>query len=183
MPWDCDPNHLRAEFSAKHLGIVTVKGIFRSVQATFEMDDDDPTQWSVEATIDVGSLDTNNETRDRKLKSAEYLDAERYPTIAFRSRRVERGEEGDVVFGDLTMHGVTREVALQARFNGEVTDVYGRVNRGFSARAVLRRSDFRIHETTSGPDNDGASDEIRISIAALARKQGTGDPNPRRRTP
>jgi len=181
MPWDCDPNHLLAEFSAKHLGIVTVKGIFRSLEATLDMDDEDPTQWSVVATIDAASLDTNNETRDRKLKSSEYLDADRYPTITFRSTRVARGEEADVLYGDLTMHGVTREVALQARFNGEVTDAYGRVNRGFSARAVLRRSDFRIHESTSGPDTDGASDDIRITIAAMARKQGTGDPHPRRR--
>ena len=181
MPWDCDKNHLRAEFAAKHLGIVTVKGFFRSLEAKLDMDDDDPNRWSVEATIDTGSLDTNNETRDRKLKSEEYLDADHYPTITFRSRRVVPADDGHVVYGDLTMHGVTREVALQARLNGEVTDAYGRVCRGFSAHTVLRRSDFGIHMSTSEPDNDSASDDIRISLAAKALKQGTGDPHPRRR--
>jgi polyisoprenoid-binding protein YceI len=181
MPWDCDPNHLRAQFSAKHLGIVTVTGFFRSVQATLDLDDDDPTRWSVVATIDVASLDTNNDIRDRKLKSAEYLDADRYPTISFRSTRVEPVGDGHLLYGDLTIHGVTREVALQATLNGEVTDAFGRVNRGFSARATLRRSDFDIHTSTLEPDTDGTSNEIRISIAAMARKQGTGDPNPRRR--
>lgn len=181
MPWDCDPNHLRAEFAAKHMGIVTVKGFFRSLRATLDMDDEDPTRWSVVATIDVASLDTNNETRDRKLKSSEYLDADRYPTITFRSTRVAPADEGHILYGDLTMHGITREVALRAQLNGEITDAYGRVCRGFSARTVLRRTDFGIHTSTSGPDTDGASDDIRISIAAQALKQGTGDPHPHRR--
>jgi polyisoprenoid-binding protein YceI len=168
MGWECDQNHLRAGFSAKHLGIVTVRGIFRELSAQFDMQGDDPTGWSVAAVIDVASLDTNNDIRDRKLKSDEYLDAERYPTITFRSERIAADDfEGWYrVIGPLTLRGVTRDVSIRARMNGEVTDERERLCRGFSGKTTIRCSDFDVHTSGSVFLGEPSGDEVKIELAA-----------------
>src|SRR5437879_1852015 len=89
MTWTVDPMHTQVEFSAKHMGIMTVKGHFTGVQARIDFDEDDFGASSVEATIDAGTLTTNDERRDGHLKSADFLDVAQFPTIAFRSGRIE----------------------------------------------------------------------------------------------
>lgn len=178
MTWVADPNHLRAEFAAKHLGIFTVRGIFRRLEVTVSMADADPTRWSVQATIDVASLDSNNEIRDRKLKSSTYLDADRFPSMSFSSTRVEPADNGfHTVWGELTLHGITREVCLRAQLNGEVPDSRGRRCRGFSGTTVLRLSDFGIHADDAQPDDDPKpdDDEVRVSIEMKAIDRQPGD--------
>lgn len=169
MRWECDPNHSAAWFSAQHWGLVTVRGRFQELQVALDMEGREANAWRVSAQIEAASLDTGVHIRDRKLRGPEYLDAERFPTILFTSTRVDPdGAGGDYrLVGDLTMHGITREVALNARFNGEITDSQGRLCRGFSARTAILRSDFGIH---TGPDADdeGTSDEIRVAIEVKA---------------
>lgn len=188
MTWASDPNHLHVGFAGKHLGIVSVKGFFRKAEVTLNLEDPDPTRWSVAARIDVASLDTNNDIRDRKLKGPRYVDADQFPTMVFQSLRVEAASDGSYsVVGLLTLHGVTREVCLRTRLNGEVVDSRGRGCRGFSAETLLSLQDFRIHEPIEPADEaegDPANDHIQVSIEAKAidRQPGDQDGPPIRRS-
>src|SRR5258707_14481259 len=108
-----DPNHTQVEFSAKHMGIMTVKGHITGVQATIDFNDDDFTASSVAAAIDPRTLTTNDERRDAHLKSPDFLNIEQFPTIAFKSTSIERAAHGQYkMTGALTMRGVTRPVSL-----------------------------------------------------------------------
>jgi polyisoprenoid-binding protein YceI len=125
--------------------ITNVRGGFKSVKGTVVYDPENPGASSVEATIDVNSIATLDEQRDGHLKSADFLDAEKYPTITFRSRKVEvDGEEGKVT-GDLTIHGVTKEVVLKVEGpTAEGKDPWGNTRIGASATTKIKRSDFGL---------------------------------------
>lgn len=163
MPWQVDPNHSRIGWAAQHYGISIIHGYFKKYEATLDFEGDDPTRWSAEVTIDAASIESNCEPRDHHLRTADYLEVETYPTITFKSKRVERANGGYRLIGDLTIHGVTREVALEGRFLGEATDNRGVLRRGFTASGVINRTDFGV-----GPAGPGASvaPEIRLQIDA-----------------
>src|SRR5713101_5832830 len=113
MSWSVDPNHTQVEFSAKHMGIMTVKGHITGVQAAIDFDEDNFTASSVAATIDPTTLTTNDERRDAHLKSPDFLNVEEFPTIAFTSNHIERAaHDRYTMSGDLTIRGVTRPVNL-----------------------------------------------------------------------
>jgi polyisoprenoid-binding protein YceI len=146
--WQIDPNHTLVEFSAKHLMITTVKGRFGKVSGSIVVNDQNPDLSRVEAEIDAATLDTRTEQRDQHLRSPDFLDVEKYPTISFRSRRVQGsskspGDEFQVI-GDLTIHGTTREVALDAVYEGEGKDPWGGERVSFSATTKIDRRDFGL---------------------------------------
>lgn len=146
--WNLDPAHSQVEFSVKHMMFTTVRGRFADVQGTVTLDSDSPEESAVEVSIDVASLDTRVADRDAHLRSGDFFDVENHPTMAFRSRRVEgpaaTPEASFRVVGDLTIRGVTREVILEARFEGTGTDPWGGTRAGFSARTTIDRRDFGL---------------------------------------
>src|SRR5215216_283671 len=144
--WSIDGAHSIAEFAVKHMMISTVKGRFRDLSGTIEIDEARPENSSVEAAIQTASIDTGVEQRDAHLRSGDFFDADAFPTIAFRSTRVERtaGDEWNV-YGDLTLHGVTRTVVLDLEFEGETIDAWGKRRAAFTATTSINRRDFGLN--------------------------------------
>ncbi|MDE2572556.1 MAG: YceI family protein [bacterium] len=143
--WQADPSHSSADFSVRHMMIAKVRGTLRVSAATIETKAGSGIPSSVQATIDAASISTREPDRDTHLRSADFLDVERYPTIAFRSTRVsaKNGTEFTVI-GDLTLHGVTREVELDAEFEGSGKDPWGKERIAYGATAKLNRKDFGL---------------------------------------
>ena len=144
--WELDPAHSHVEFAVKHLMISTVKGRFTDVRGTVSMHGSDPATATVDASILVASIDTQEAQRDTHLRSPDFFDAARFPVITFRSRRIQ-GDSLEGPFrltGDLTMHGVTREVALDVTGGGGMKDMAGNERAGFSARTRIDRTDFGL---------------------------------------
>ena len=143
--WQIDPAHSLVEFSVRHMMISTVKGRFTAVGGTILDVADDPGRSSVRAEIDAASITTGDPKRDEHLRSADFFDVERYPTITFSSTRVEpRGEDRFRLIGELTLHGQTRQVELDAALNGRGTNPWGQEVAGFTAEAKLNRKDFGL---------------------------------------
>lgn len=143
--WAFDLVHSSVNFTVRHMVISKVRGRFTKWEGTLAMDEKDPSGGRVEVVIDAGSIDTGVEQRDGHLKSPDFFDVARFPTIAFKSTRVEQGGAGALkVAGELTMHGVTRPVVLDVDYAGSAQDPWGGVRAGFSARASLDRKDFGL---------------------------------------
>jgi len=161
--WKIDPNHTAAQFSVRHLGISTVRGAFTKVSGTATYDPADPGKASIEVTIDASSVDTRVEMRDNDLRSPNFFDVAKYPTLTFKSKRVEAAGPGKLkVTGDLTIHGVTKEVVLDVDGpSAPVTDPRGNSHMGASASTKINRKDFGV---SGGPGAVG--DEIAITIDA-----------------
>ena len=162
MPWQLDGNHSRVGWAVKHYDINVIHGYFGKVDATLDFTGDDPTKWSVAATIDATSVESACAARDHHLRTADYLDIENYPTITFQSKRVEPAGNGYKVYGDLTIHGVTREIALDGQFHGEAKDNQGRQRRGLSAATTIKRSDFGVGTPPGAPSAVADDLELRI---------------------
>ncbi|MGC4114112.1 MAG: YceI family protein [Myxococcales bacterium] len=144
--FEIDSSHSSAQFSVKHLMVSNVRGEFTKVSGTLELDEKDPTRSTVEASIDASSISTRDEKRDAHLKSADFFDVAKHPTITFKSKTVQRAGKGRLnVIGDLTMHGATREVVLAVEGpTAEVKDPWGNVKRGASATTRINRKDFGL---------------------------------------
>ena len=165
--WKIDPSHSHVEFAVRHLMISTVKGRLNEVEGFATLGETADTVVGVDVTIQTASIDTRNEQRDAHLRSADFFDVERFPTITFRSRRVE-GNPLDGSFsliGDLTIRGVTREVTLKAMSEGRARDPWGGERAGFSARTKINRGDFGL-TWNQALEAGGVvvSDEVRVSI-------------------
>ena len=173
--WNIDPAHTLVEFSAKHMMITKVKGRFGAVTGTIMMDAASPDRSSVTADIDTTSIDTGVGQRDDHLRSADFLDVATYPSITFRSRTVEGAavREGDRfrVVGDLTIRGTTREVVLDATFDGAGRDPWGGERASFSAETTIDRRDFGL-TWNQALETGGilVSNEIRLSLEVQAVK-------------
>ena len=171
--WTLDPAHTLVEFSGKHMMFTTVKGHFKSVRGTIVLDEVDPKRSTVEAEIDTASLYSGVDYRDNHLKSADFLEAEKYPTIAFKSTRIElEGNDRAKVTGDLTIHGVTREVVLDTELTGRGKNPMGMETVGFEAKTSINRKDFGLSWNLA-LETGGflVSDIIKIEIAVEAHKQ------------
>jgi polyisoprenoid-binding protein YceI len=144
--YEIDPAHSSAQFSVRHMMITNVRGGFSSVKGTVVYDAENPSASTVEAVIDVNTIATLDAQRDAHLKSADFLDAEKYPTITFKSTRVEStGPEEAKVTGDLTIHGVTKEVVLKVEGpTQEGKDPWGNLRIGASATTKIKRSEFGL---------------------------------------
>lgn len=144
--WDFDPAHTLVEFSARHMMVSTVKGRFTRVSGRIFDVADDPSRSSVEAEIDAASLDSREERRDGHLKSADFLDVEHYPTLTFKSTRIEPlGGERLRITGDLSIRGTTRPITFEASLNGRGTTPYGTEVAGFSAELQLNRKEWGLN--------------------------------------
>src|SRR5437762_2164062 len=145
MSWTVDPMHTQVEFSAKHMGLMTVKGHFTKVRAAIDLNEDDFTASSVEATIDTHSLITNDARRDAHLKSPDFLDVEQFPTITFKSTRIQRATHDQYkMTGDLTIRDLTRPLTLDVVYSGQAKDPMGGVHAGFSAYSTINRKDWGL---------------------------------------
>jgi polyisoprenoid-binding protein YceI len=171
--WTLDPTHSIAEFSVKHLVVTTVKGRFREVEATLNIDEDNIENSSVTASIDVASIDTNLADRDAHLRSDDFFNAEQYPKIKFQSTRVEKAK-GDkyMVHGDLTIRDVTRPVELDAEFEGEINDPWGNRRAAFTATTQISRKEFNVR-WNQALETGGAvvSDNVKITLHIEAVEQ------------
>src|SRR5438128_11788976 len=140
MSWTVDPMHTQVEFSAKHMGLLTVRVHFTGVRVSIDLNDDDFTVSSVEATIDAQTLITNDQRRDAHLKSPDFLNVEQFPTITFKSTRIERAAHDQYrMIGDLTIRNVTRPVTLDVVYSGHATDPMGGAHAGFSSHTTSNR--------------------------------------------
>ena len=143
--WIIDPVHSNVEFAIRHLMITTVRGRFTDVQGTVVIDDADPAKGSVDVTVGAASIDTREPQRDAHLRSADFFDVEKFPTITFRSTAIrDVADDGFTLVGDLTIHGVTREVVLDATSEGRARDPWGGDRAGFHATTKIKRSDFGL---------------------------------------
>lgn len=173
--WEIDPAHTLVEFSTKHMMITRVKGRFGEVSGRIEMNEDDFSSSSVDVELVADSIDTRSEQRDGHLRSADFLDVENNPVVRFRSTRVEGKpvRDGDRfrVIGDLTIRGVTREVTLDAVFEGRGKDPWGGRRASFSAETKIDRREFGL-VWNQALETGGVlvANDVRILIEAQAVK-------------
>ena len=170
--WTIDPAHTEVGFSVKHLMISTVRGRFADARGTIKLDGDDLTRASIDAEIATASIDTRQEQRDAHLRSADFFEVEKYPTITFRSTSVERVKNDRYrITGDLTIRDVTREVVLEGTDEGRGRDPWGGDRLGFSATTTIDRRDFGL-TWNQALETGGVlvSNEIKIAIDLEAVK-------------
>jgi polyisoprenoid-binding protein YceI len=146
MAWSIDSAHTRAGFSVRHMMIANVHGQFEKVSGTVDFNEQDPARSSVDVQIEVASLNTRDEKRDAHLRSADFFDTEKYPVMTFRSRRAEKlsNSHGRLI-GDLTIRGLTREVALDVEYTGQAKSPWGTTSAGFTATAKINRKDWGLN--------------------------------------
>jgi polyisoprenoid-binding protein YceI len=144
--WEIDPAHTSAQFGIRHLMVSTVRGDFRKVTGTVNLNEQDVTKSTIDATIDVSSINTGIEKRDEHLRGPDFFDAVKYPTMTFKSKKIEKAGEGKYkVTGDLTLHGTTKEVVLDVEGNlTPVKDPMGKTRIGGMATTKLNRKDFGL---------------------------------------
>jgi polyisoprenoid-binding protein YceI len=144
--WNIDAAHSGINFSVRHMVVSKVRGRFAKFNGALTLDDGDLTRSVIEATIDASSIDTGTPQRDAHLRSADFLDAERFPELRFRSTRIEKlADERYRVVGALTIRDVTREISLDVESGGRAKDPWGNERVGFVAKASLDRKDFGLH--------------------------------------
>ncbi|HEY9900554.1 MAG TPA: YceI family protein [Pantanalinema sp.] len=146
MPWAIDPLHTHVGFSVKHMMVSTVRGQFKTFNGTLHLDDQDFTRSTVTGEIEVASIDTGNADRDAHLRNNDFFDAPNHPTIGFKSTRIEaKGDDAYLVHGDITIRGVTKEIALEVEHAGFNKNPWGQTVTGFSATTTLNRKDFGLN--------------------------------------
>ena len=162
MPWLYNAPHSRIGFIVSHFGLCFVHGHFREADVQLDINEADPAESHVEVTIDASSLTTDLDRRDDAVKGEHYLETDLYPTITFKSRRVEsRGENRYALIGDFTLHGVTKELVLDTTYAGQATDARGTTLRGLAARASIKKSEFGIK---GNPLEPNIAEEIQLVI-------------------
>jgi polyisoprenoid-binding protein YceI len=165
--WKIDGMHSEADFAIKHMSISTVHGTFRGISGTITYDPADVAKSGVEATIDVTSVDTGVAPRDKHLKSPDFFDTDKFPTMTFKSTSVHKAGDHYDVTGDLTLHGVTKPVVLKLEDPGKAeTGMDGKsVHRGFTATTTINRKDFGL--TWNGTLKSGDAvlgDDVKIEL-------------------
>jgi polyisoprenoid-binding protein YceI len=166
--WNIDPAHSTAQFTVRHLAISNVTGNFTKVTGSVVLNEKDITQSQVSASIDVSSVDTRVEARNKDLKSSNFFDVEKYPTIEFKSKRIVSGGGKLQVIGDLTIHGTTREVTLDVDGpTPELSDPWGNSRRGISATTTINRRDFNLTYNNLLKTGEAVvGDNVKIQIDA-----------------
>jgi polyisoprenoid-binding protein YceI len=159
--WQIDPNHSSAQFSVRHLGVSTVRGAFTKVSGSATYDPANPSHTTLNASIDANSVDTRVEMRDNDLRSPNFLEVQKYPTITFQSKQVKVASAGKLeITGDLTIHGVTKEVVLDVDGpSAPIKDPWGNQRIGASASTKINRKDFGVNGAAGA-----VGDDISITI-------------------
>jgi len=176
--WQLDPYHTQVEFSAKHLGMMTVRGYFDEVSATADIDPDHAETASVDVTISTASIRTNNGVRDNDIRSSNFLEVEEFPVITFKSTGVEpSGADHATLTGDLTIKGTTHPVTLQVTKYGEFNDAGMMGHRiAYGATTKINRKDFGLKFNAVLDGRLVVSDEIQIMIEGeLVEQQETAE--------
>lgn len=173
MTWKIDPAHSQIQFSVRHMMISNVRGRFEDFTGAVEFDEEDPARSSVEVQIEAASINTKEPQRDTHLRSPDFLDAENFPQLRYKSRHVEMidASHGRMI-GDLTIRDLAREVVLDVEYAGKAKSPWGTVSAGFSATAKLSRKDWGL--TYNSPLETGGflvGDQVNISIELELIKQ------------
>ncbi len=166
--WKLDPAHSSVTFTVKHMVITKVVGKFDQFEVTLTANKDDFTDARITATIPVNSINTANKTRDDHLRSADFFDAAKYPTITFVSKKIEKvGDNQYRIAGDLTIHGITRPVVLDATLGGIIQDFRGNTRAGWEATTTINRFDYGLQwNKTLESGGLVVGKEIKITIQA-----------------
>jgi polyisoprenoid-binding protein YceI len=171
--YDIDRSHSSIGFAVKHMVVTKVRGEFNEWTGTILYDDKDISRSSVEVSIKTASIDTKDAKRDQHLRGPDFFDAEKHPAITFKSKRIEKAENGFVAVGDLTMRGVTKEIGIPFELAGTVVDPYGNTRLGLSARTSLNRQDYGVSwskKLDAGGLVVGDEVEIVIDVEAVKAK-------------
>jgi len=167
--WQIDPAHSAAHFSVRHLMISNVRGEFTKLTGSAQINPADPAKSAVEITIQAGSLNTREPQRDEHLRSSDFFDVAKYPTLTFRSKQIEvLGAEDFKLTGDLTIHGVTKEVTFDVEGpTPSVKDPWGNIRAGVTASAKINRKDFGlVWNAVTEAGGVVVGDEVKITIEA-----------------
>ena len=172
--YQIDPAHSNAQFVVRHLGISNVQGQFTKISGTVQLDEAEVTKSTVNATIEVNSLDTRVAARDKDVLSEHFFDASKFPSMTFQSKKIVRGEGGKLkMTGDLTLHGVTREVTFDVDGpTAAIKDPWGNIRRGVSATAKITRQDFGLTYNSALPSGElmvGDSVAITLDIEIIKK--------------
>lgn len=176
--WNIDSAHAQANFSARHMMITTVRGSFNKITGTINFDPANPAAASVEAVIDTTSMSsTGNDQRDGHLKSPDFLDIEQYPTITFKSTKVEPNADGThaKITGDLTIKGVTKPVSFDAELLGQGKTPFGTTVAGFNGKTKINREDFGLNwnmALEAGGWLVGKEVTIELDVEAILATEG-----------
>jgi polyisoprenoid-binding protein YceI len=169
--WTIDPSHSEVSFSVRHLMVAKVRGTFERFEGTLTIAED-PLASSVEASIDLASINTRDEQRDGHLRSPDFFETETYPTMTFRSTSVTPDGDDFKVIGDLTLKGTTRQVELDLEFNGVHPDPWGGTRAGFSAETEISRKDFGVDfEVPMDGPGVVVGDKIKVMLEIEAALQ------------
>ena len=170
VPYKIDKVHSEADFAIKHLAISTVHGRFGNIAGTVTFDPNDVAKSSVDATVDVTTVDTGVAQRDTHLKSPDFFDTAKYPTMTFKSKSAHGSPQSFELEGDLTMHGVTKPVTLHVEASKEQTGMDGKTMvRGFEATTTLHRTDFGLTWNGTLKSGDAAlGDDVKVNISIEA---------------
>ncbi|QBD79519.1 polyisoprenoid-binding protein [Ktedonosporobacter rubrisoli] len=166
MSWQLDPGHTHIGFTGRHMMVATVRGEFTNFSGSVEFDEHDLTRSKVEVQIEAASVTTHNAARDEHFRSAEFFDVEKYPYIAFKSKRVEMSDahHGQLI-GDLTIRGITREVVLSGEYGGVNQTPWGTYSAGFSLQGKVDRRDWELNwNAVLAGGGLVASDTITLTI-------------------
>jgi len=173
MVWNIDSDNSEFGFAVKHLMVSTVKGRFRKVSGKVNWDEENSANSSVEATVEAASVQTNDKTRDKNLRSPEFFDVEKYPALTFKSKQIkEVGKYKYKFIGDLTIRDVTREVAFQVEYAGRASNPFERPVAGFIATTVINRKDFGLG-WSAAKEAGGVlvGDNVKIELHVRAIKE------------
>jgi polyisoprenoid-binding protein YceI len=164
--WIIDTAHSEIGFKVKHLMVSTVKGQFTSFAGSIKLADKDLTKAEITFSAETNSINTNNEMRDKHLASVDFFNSEVFPTLSFKSTKIIKKNESDYsVTGEMTMHGITKEITFDSKFNGSSTDMNKNKVMGFEISGTLSRKDFGL--TWNAPIEQGGvvvSDEVKLDI-------------------
>lgn len=171
--WNVDLAHSSVDFWVRHMMVSRAKGTFHNFEASIEADPEDLTTADISFSIDVNSIDTRNEERDKHLKSADFFDVENHPKITFKSTKIEKtGDSKYDVTGDLTIKGVTRPVTFSVTYEGQGKNPWGAIVAGFSAEGKINRTDFGL--TWNTPLETGGvlvGEDVYINLEIEATKE------------
>ncbi|MCP1092702.1 YceI family protein [Bacillaceae bacterium OS4b] len=171
--WIVDPTHSAIEFSVKHMMIAKVKGSFNKFEASILANPSDLTTAEIDFTVDVASIDTRNADRDNHLRTADFFDVEKNPTLTFKSTKIVKTDEDEYdVTGNVTLNGVTQEETFNITFEGQGKDPWGNEKAGFSGKGKVKRSDYGL-TYNAALETGGVliGDQITLTIEIEAAKE------------